>query len=364
MVTASYPPSLGGVERHVARLSESLVEAGHKVDVLSQDLASAEGSRAEQFPGLGVHRFRAWGPANYAASPALLAHLRGHSESWDIVHVHNYHRLNTSLAPLTSSIPVIVTPHYHGTGNTAVARQLHRVYRPLGAWSLYRASSVIAVSQAESRRLLAHFPGLSNRIVVIPNGVDPHFVTGTSRRKDSGWRSVLVMGRLEPYKGLDRLLESLPHSPSDVRVVVCGDGPDRGRLQNLVSRRGLQHRVLFCGRVTDDVLERWVDSCQAVVSLSSQEAFGLSVAEALVSGVPVACSDIPAHRELMETAPVGAVTLVAARTSPIAVAAAVRKALDKGRFDANTMGLPNWAEVARRVADVYEQAHRRVAPRR
>ena len=247
LVTPGYPPTLGGVERHVAELSETLARLGHEVHVFSQDLKGV-GTERETINGVTVRRFAATGPATYATSLGLIRSLRADT-AWDIAHVHNYHRLVTTLVLLSADMPMVVSTHYHGTGHTAIARRLHLLYHPIGALALKRADRIIAMTDAEKSLLTRDFHGLAEKIHVIPTGI-PRPASTDVRRSDQDRRTVLVMGRLAQYKYVDRVIQAMSEVPPDVRLVICGDGPDRTVLERLVADLHLGERVSFRGRVS------------------------------------------------------------------------------------------------------------------
>lgn len=276
-VTAGYPPSTGGIETHVQKLSQGLVERGHDVIVLTAD---GEGdTRRSIRDGVQVIRHVGASPSNaFHFAPGILRTLRGIDA--DVVHAHNYHSLTTAFAA-TATAPFVVSPHYHGSSASPFRNQLLRLYRPLGTRVLMRADAVVAVSNWESDRLREEF-GLSPR--VIPNGIDvnrfQNAVPETYARP-----YMLCVGRLEEYKGVQQVIRSLTHLPEyDLRI--AGTGPYEERLRELVAEEGLGERVEFLGYVSEERLPRLYAGASVYVTMSSFEAFGLTVGEALAAGVP------------------------------------------------------------------------------
>jgi glycosyltransferase involved in cell wall biosynthesis len=353
-VTAAYPPTLGGVERHVAELSRALTEQGHSVEVVSHDRARG-GRRRENDHAVLVVRFRPFGPAAYSFSLPLIWYVLRRQAPWDVIHAHSYHRLTSGVLAVLARTPIVFTTHYHGTGHTRVARHLHKVYRFFSRIALARASAIIAVSAAERSLLVADFPFVAGKTSVIPNGTSrPAPPADDAPGQPARNRSVLAAGRLEPYKGIDQVLAALEALPDDVDLTICGNGPDRPRLEALAGELGITERVSFRGRVSDAELADRLSRCGVVVTLSRHEAFGMTVAEALVAGSPVVCSDIPAFAEFTAHAPAGAVTLVPPGCPPEEVASAILRALEHGPVDPTKVDLPDWAQVARQTESVYE----------
>ena len=97
---------------------------------------------------------------------------------------------------------------------------------------------------------------------------------------------VLTVGRLERYKNVDRIIDAFRGLPVPATLVVVGDGPDRGRLEQraeATDRAGRCVRREGPGRELDELFA----PASVVSSASDHEAFGLTLAEGLVSGARV-----------------------------------------------------------------------------
>jgi glycosyltransferase involved in cell wall biosynthesis len=97
---------------------------------------------------------------------------------------------------------------------------------------------------------------------------------------------VLSVGRLDRAKRVDLLVEAAASSPA-LDVVVVGEGPDRGRLEELTRSLRLDGRVRFAGRVDDDELAGLYARCLAVFYAPVDEDFGFVPYEAFLSEKPV-----------------------------------------------------------------------------
>jgi glycosyltransferase involved in cell wall biosynthesis len=86
-----------------------------------------------------------------------------------------------------------------------------------------------------------------------------------------------------------------------MKLMIVGiAGPETDNIHRLVSILGLDSRVGFLEGVSDSELRWCYVNCQAVVSPSTVEGFGLPIAEALLAGCRIVCSDIPAFREVAD----------------------------------------------------------------
>jgi glycosyltransferase involved in cell wall biosynthesis len=106
--------------------------------------------------------------------------------------------------------------------------------------------------------------------------------------------------------------------------------------------------------VSDDDLARWRATAAAFASASSHESFGLAVAEALAGGIPTVASDISAHRDVFTMAGVVGASTRLVPAVPVAVATALRAALDGPRQHVAPHALPGWDDVARRTLALYD----------
>lgn len=349
LVTARFAPDTGGVETHVLRLASELARAGHTVTVATSSppgrptVERVEVGAGVSFEVRRAHRSARQHPELPAAGLRRL--VRELATDADVVHAHSYHALAALVAAsATGRTPVVLTLHYHGTGHTRLRSLLHRVYAPVGRWLVRRAAAVIAVSEAEAALLVRDFSAqLARPPIVIPNGTDP-LPAATPFPVDVP--VVLSVCRLEPYKHVDTLIAARrADTTTPWRLVVVGDGPDRDRLTALAAG---DDRIEFRGRVSDDELARWWATASVLGSASHEEAFGLTVAQALAAGVPCVASSIASHRELCA----GTTGRLVDGDDPAQWAAAIAAALTTAP---DPVPMADWAAVARRTTAVYTE---------
>jgi phosphatidyl-myo-inositol dimannoside synthase len=164
-----------------------------------------------------------------------------------------------------------------------------------------QAEKVFPVSQYTRKAVLEQAPGNEHRMITVNNGVNRETFKRTAltsnlraKYKPHGERILLTVTRLHPYKGVDRMLESLPEisrSVPGVKYVVVGVGPDLPRLQELTARLGLEARVSFLGRLALSEIVELYSLADLFVLLSREEppdveGFGLVFLEAAACGLP------------------------------------------------------------------------------
>lgn len=112
-------------------------------------------------------------------------------------------------------------------------------------------------------------------------------------------RVLLCVAQKRPYKNLQGLVRALSELDEDVTLVLPGAPTEHEReLRTLAEREGVAARVRFPDWLSDEELDRLYASSSAFALPSLIEGFGIPVLEAMARGVPVACSDIPALREV------------------------------------------------------------------
>jgi glycosyltransferase involved in cell wall biosynthesis len=186
------------------------------------------------------------------------------------------------------------------------------------------------------------------------------------RRQLAGIRPgyLLYHGAGDHRKNIVRLVEAYGELPHQVRrehqLVLSGnhDQADRRDLERAALKSGVQHEVVFTGRVTDELLLLLYQGCLGLVFPSLYEGFGLPVLEAMSTGAAVISSDIPVLAEL--------VTEPDARFDPLssaAIAAGMLKLIREPglrarlrRLGARQASRHTWTHVARRSLAAFEIA--------
>src|SRR5207249_11680241 len=273
---------------HCFEIFRRLVAAGDEVPLLASDCAGP--SPEERGQGTGVGRVGSrFG--YYARLPAAYRRLRREPPLAVVVEDRNKFPF---FARLWVRGPVVVLAH-HLFGRTAC----RQVAFPIAAatvaaeWlvpRLYRGLPVVAVSPS-TRDELARGGLRPTDVRVIPNGLDhTHYRPGPGPRAASP--TVLVLGRVEPYKRVDLLVDAVAALPG-VRLVVAGTGTGLGAVRARVAARGVEDRVEVRGAADAEEEVRLLQTARVAASASAKEGRGLSVPEAAACGTP---PDPPAVR--------------------------------------------------------------------
>jgi glycosyltransferase involved in cell wall biosynthesis len=182
----------------------------------------------------------------------------------------------------------------------ALKRLLYRI--ELG-WGLIRAAMVIAVSEATKRDVVNIFHIPSGKIQVTYEGVAPIFFDAPTHVQAKRDPYILYVGNAYPHKNLHTLVGAFSRivkkHPSVKLVLVGRDDFFYRRLKREVTLSSVAERVVFHGPADDRQLIGLYAGASLLVMPSKREGFGLPPLEALASGCPVACSDIPVFHETL-----------------------------------------------------------------
>jgi len=386
MLSWEFPPQMvGGLSRHVYDLARYLVPAGWEVHVLT---AEQEGAPAyEQLEGVHVHRvpvhkpdgceFEHWvcqlNVAMIEAANALLAAgLR-----FALIHAHDWLVGQAGRAlQAEHSLPLVVTIHAteHGRNqgiHTELQQRIHAQEVQLTA-EAQRVIVCSAAMQREAEQVL-HVP--TERLSVLPNGVDPAMLAPQPRTDHEGgqktpWASpderiVMFVGRLVHEKGVQTLLAAAPAilaAHGDVKFVIAGRGPALSSLQEQAQAVGVAERVVFAGFITDAARNQLFAAAEAAVFPSLYEPFGIVALEAMAAGTPVVAAEVGGLRDVVRHGENG---LCVYANDPQSIAQQVIALLDDpalGQRLADTaraeLARYDWRAIAEQTVAIYD----RVAP--
>jgi glycosyltransferase involved in cell wall biosynthesis len=289
-VTATYLS--GGLETYCWEAGRAMARRGHEVSIVAGNRGHARHDevrlvhfpfRAEkEWPNFGV-RFRRLAERLSFARHAMSHLLTG---GYDAVIINK-----------PFDFPVLWRARHKGMQARTLFRSGGTDFFPGDRNFSAAVQNWVSASRYNARQIEARY---GRPVTVIHNGVD----TQTFRRLPSdgsmrlryGARSedilLVSVGRLVGWKGTRIAIEALARLPSMYRYVVAGDGPEKPELEALAARLGVANRVHFAGGVPHDSLPQLLSICNLCLQPSlGEEAFGISVVEAMACGLPVLASD-------------------------------------------------------------------------
>lgn len=259
----SKPPTIGGVERVIGEQAAALRACGHEVEILTR------------------HEWR--------------------EENWDAVIAHNIFTMPFDLEWTEKLIQQAAgTPHIRWINWVHDVRWCEKV------------PQAVHVAVSEVRRL-EYGQVTKEPIHVIPNGVDAAAVLGLTERVsalqlENAGLVLLQPTRFVRRKNIELGMRVLVELPEAAYIVTAAPDPHQSdgmvyfaELVAFAESLGVRDRVLFLGEagiLSDEDVRSLYQMADALFFPSTAEGYGLPLIEAALHGVPVFCSDIPAHREV------------------------------------------------------------------
>lgn len=343
----------GGVNRHVEQLSRCLRTRGHRVTVIAPGGRSGDGflSVGGSF-ALSSNR----SVAHISFGPKVAARVKRFlSETpFDLLHLHEPLIPSVSmLALLFSRSANLATFHAAREGGSMGYRLAGPLLKPLAGKLQLRA----VVSPAALDLVSRYFSG---EYRILPNGVDTDVFSPRGPVLDDldekAFHLVFV-GRAEPRKGLDVLLEALPlirERHPEVRLLVVGVEKNTREMEG----------VDWMGRLPDELIPAAYRSARIMVSPAlGWESFGIVLIEAMACGLPVVASDIPGYRSVIEDGVQGVLTPPGDAGT---LAGAVCKLIDdqsrmKNMAEAALQKAAeySWSRLVEKVEEAYDEATKR-----
>ncbi len=215
----------------------------------------------------------------------------------DLMHVHLANPL-AELSALLAPRDMPIVAHFHSDVVRPLPAAVRGIYgRFLHAF--YRRVNCIVVPTPRHIEISKFVPEYRHKCRVVPFGIPiARFELDEAGHKQvdqlrDGPPSVLFVGRLVPYKGVEFLIRALANIKA--RLWIVGSGPLEDSLRNLVREKGIADRINFLGQVSDDDLVAYYHACDAFVlpSITTQEMFGLVQLEAMACRKPVISTNLP-----------------------------------------------------------------------
>ncbi len=339
----------GGVQGQVLGLARSLRSLGHQVRVLGP--CDGPPPDAGVTP-LGNSIPTAANGSVVPLAPDLPAQLRFiravRDEEFDVLHLHEPMVPGATMtAGLLKPVPLVGT--FHAAGVSAMYTLAHRPLRWLG--TRLDARCVVSEDALElvSKKFPAHYERLFNGIEIEP------FAKATPWPTEGP--TIFFLGRHEPRKGLQVLLDAMTDLPPDVRLWVGSDGPETAELR---ARYAGDPRIEWLGRISDAEKASRMRGADVFCAPSLHgESFGVVLLEAMAARTVLVASDLPGYanvarngREALLCPPGDLEALAAALQQVLAEPSLAHSLVEAGTVRADEFSMDRLAE---RYLDLYRR---------
>ena len=280
-----YPPAKGGMETILALICERTAQHVRNRVLVANSHPSTVEERHGSIEVLRVAALTRIGAV--ALCPRMPFELA--RESADIIVLHEPNPMALVAYFLARPAGRLIV-WYHS--DVIRPSWLYRLfYQPFLRFALSRAERIV-VSSPSLGTSAPELQDFQAKCTVIPFGVEGPPAAHPEEQLPHAQPTVLFVGRLVPYKGVDVLLDAM--AGLNAVALIVGDGPQRGALEAQAHRLGITNRVRFLGSVTDQQLASLYRGCDVFVlpSVTRQEAFGVVQLEAMAAGKPVVSTDL------------------------------------------------------------------------
>jgi glycosyltransferase involved in cell wall biosynthesis len=290
-------PEAGGAELHLEEILVEAVRRGMRVTWLASGFPG--GAAAAEHRGIAIVRRGTWWNFNWVVPGVLRREFS--SPAPDLV-IEDINKV-PCFTPWWTPAPVAaIVPHLFGstafreaTLPTALYVVLLEALIPVA----YRRSRFLAISESTRDDLVQR--GIrATRVAVVHCGMDHDSYCPDPRVARAASPTIVFVGRLRRYKGLDWVMRAMPRvlrAVPDARLEVIGDGPYLAELRLGAARLGVAHAVQFRGFLPRADKVRAMQSAWVLVQPSPKEGWGLTVVEGAACGTAVVAADSPGLRD-------------------------------------------------------------------
>ena len=300
-------PSYGGSGVVATELGIELAARGHDVHFISYAMPIRLSGANERisFHEVEVTTYPLFDHPPYTLALATKMAEVAEAASLDLLHVHYAipHSVSALLARMMASprrLPFITT--LHGTDITLVGSD--RSYLPITRFSIEQSDGVTAISNYLRDRTLREFE-IKRSIDVIPNFVNCDLYNRSDdARARANWAPggepiLMHLSNFRPVKRVTDVIEifALVREQIPAKLVMIGDGPDRGAAEYVARKKRLSKDIFFLGK-RQHVYEQ-LGLADLFLLPSDEESFGLAALEAMACEVPVLATNVGGISEVV-----------------------------------------------------------------
>lgn len=294
-------PHAGGSELYFYEMAKEWVKKGHEVTWFSPAVHGAGKEEIES----GIHFIRKGNKASVYlwAAYEYLKRLRHQADI--IIDLENGIPFFT---PLYSRKKKVL--HIHHLHKDQWYREYHFPITQLGRFleevlmpKVYKKVKVITLAKSWAEEIEKEGIGKEKPMTVAP-GITFCKYKKTAKTK---FPSLLFLNRVRKYKGIEVLIDAaaLLKNIENLKVYVAGEGEDLKRVKKISKEKGLEKKIIFLGRVSEEKKSEFMQKAWIFVNPSFKEGWGIVNIEANYHGTPVIGSDAPGIKDSVKNGQTG-----------------------------------------------------------
>ncbi len=321
----------GGMSTYIREAARELGKRGYAVDIYTRARSSEQQGALTIGENVRLIHIKA-GDGRYLSRLALYPYIEEFIEGmeafrseaglrYDVVHSHYWlSGCAGRWARENWCVPHVIMFHTTGAAKNAFSpKPAEHELRLLRERELVEdCDLIIAPTEREKQQLIEFYGADSTKVTVIHGGVNldrfqPIDQEEARRRIGlaNGEAILLCVSRMDPIKGIDRLLAAAALLKGRLHfklLVVGGDDSPNGeqkRLQDMVRTLGIEESVIFTGSLPQEELPFYYSAADVLVLPSHYESFGMVGLESLACGTPVVATEVGIHPHVLNDGPTG-----------------------------------------------------------
>jgi D-inositol-3-phosphate glycosyltransferase len=375
----------GGMSVYIRELARELGKKGHSIDIYTRVHDPADPRMEDLAEGVRLIHLKAGREAKiqkmdvYFSLPEFTFNLENFWQDnglhYDIVFTHYWmSALVGKYLRETQQMPYITMYHTLGLVKNAIGiGEREPALRIISERDTIKdCQRIIVATEKEKEDLVRYYNAEPEKVGVVPCGVNMELfqpIDKTFARQKLGLmeeKILLFVGRIDPLKGIDKLLKTMPILKNHENlklVVVGGDENSRAELEGLkklAASLNIVDSIDFRGLVKQDQLPYFYSAADVCVVPSYYESFGLVPLEALACGTPVVATDVGDLKNIIKPGETGCIV---ADNSPEKLANSIASILNKPSPDRElnltiraSVSKWAWANIAEKVAEEMQLA--------
>lgn len=321
--TDAYEPHTSGVTTSIKMLKEALEMMNHEVYIVTANLDGHgfkydEGKKTIYIPGIktGIYDTKLTGLYSKRALDII--------KSWnlDVIHSQTEFGIGAFSRIVSKKLDLPVVHTYHTLYEDYIHYVTHGLFKKTSKRIVIRFTKYFCQKKCDQvivptdkiKDLFVNRYNIKKNIHVIPTGIDvkKFHISADIRKNVKKIKAKykikdddFILGsvcRIASEKSVDRLISAmvpLVEANPKVKLMLVGDGPEFGEMENLVKKLKLEGNVIMTGLVEYSKIPSMYNTFDAVVSFSVTETQGLTIIEGLAASKPTLCINDESFREML-----------------------------------------------------------------